>query len=95
MNKILKNISIILILFFLIFIFGCGKKQNEVVQPVPEASGEVQLTPSAVPPTEEELVTLENGYQITTGLKLKIDQRCEASGLKGGDTGSGYGCVAS
>lgn len=93
----LKNIGIIFILLIIIFTSGCSKDNENAQDTAPSvkpAPNELKLTPSTVPPTEQEIVKLSNGYQITSGLKTVIDQRCEASGLRGGDTGSGYGCVA-
>lgn len=81
----------------LIFLTACSSKNlnqskdTNTVKPIPS---EIKLTPSVVPPTPEEIVNLKNGYQITSAMKLVIDQRCAAAGAKGGDTGNGYGCVA-
>ena len=81
----------------LIFLTACSSKnlsQSNDINTVKKTPTETKLTPSAVPPTPEEIVKLKNGYQITSAMKLVIDQRCAANGAKGGDTGSGYGCVA-
>ena len=84
-----KKFSFILFLTLLIFLSGCGKKNVQ-----DNFNAEIKLTPSKIPPSDQEIIKLENGYEITTRMALLIDQKCEADGLKGGDTGSGYGCVA-
>ena len=86
------RIIIFISLLVILFMTGCSKEEEQVTSP---PAGEINLPQSAVPPVEAEIVNLENGHQITTSLKLVIDQKCASYGLKGGDTGSGYGCVAS
>lgn len=97
MRKI-KIFNIFLLLILIVFIVGCKSQKPAVSeQNKPSAqtpANEIKLTPSTVPPAQQELIQLKNGYQITSGMKLVIDQRCAANGLKGGDTGNGYGCVA-
>ena len=91
----LRNFGILFILLVVMLLSGCQSKNDGTTAPsVKPAENEIKITPSSVPPTEQEIVTLSNGHQITLGLKIVIDQRCEAAGLRGGDTGSGYGCVA-
>jgi hypothetical protein len=97
MSKI-KFFSIFLLLVLVAFVIGCKSKEpavNNQNQPSARSpTDEIKLVPSVVPPTAQEIIQLKNGYQITSQMKLVIDQRCAENGAKGGDTGNGYGCVA-
>lgn len=93
-----KFFVLVLALSFIVFIIGCtnkGSVTDEQGKSLAQlANDEVKLTPSTAPPTNEEIINLKNGYQITSAMKLVIEKRCQWNGLKGGDTGAGYGCVA-
>lgn len=93
-----------LILFGFIFINillinACQKEtipqQEPIEEGVPETVEEPTFTQSAIPPREDEIIQLSNGYSVTLRMKEIVDARCREWGpdFQGGDTGSGYGCI--
>lgn len=93
-----KFFRMVLVLSLIGFVIGCTNKElvtDEQGKSLAQlGDDEIKLTPSTAPPTNDEIINLENGYQITSAMKLVIDKRCQSNDLKGGDTGAGYGCIA-